>query len=678
MNAFSMGSKELSGVIALADTNKKVLDELVTEKTNESKEMLNVEFTELSQNINDEFANLSDGITQEMVELRDTIGNGSPKGVYNTLAELNAAFPNGTVGIYVVLETGNWYYWDNSSWVSGGNYQSTGISDDSINPKKTTFAELSPNLFDKSAAISGYTLNVSTGEMVASAGYYVSDWIPVEQYTQYKRNHNAIIVFYNSNKVYTNGFGGNTIPVSSGGGNYARVAFLSNLLDTFQLEKGNNSTTYKPYGVIDIKDLYVEKKNLSLGFKQEFDNLENAPFRLNDSIYPYKKPTKRTVFDLITVSDALQGVNADVSVVNYGWGSRSKAFKLTSSAAANAYARFTPSSPISVNGVSALSLIVYIEDVSKISSVQLQIGTDASGYNWQRAHSDYPSYVLKNGWNIIRWQADSALINNWDTVKRVQVLAIMNSASSVIIGSVVAERWNKAQLIFVEDSGYQAFWNIGMPDLHSRNIPITWALTPGRLGVGDVITESQIDTLAEDSLNAFSFHSWISKSSSLMTVKEFRDDAVKCLRWLRKKGLLGRYPWRAAITQNAASVDQVNTLNDLVESYSSYESRAGQNCFPFIQPRGFARHMLELKTQSQIQDMFDTAKKTHGILVVYTHGIGTGLQYDVTKENWDYFISCIDTGISEGWLEGTTYDTLRAETEWQGGYGLSDLVNQTR
>jgi lysophospholipase L1-like esterase len=53
------------------------------------------------------------------------LGNGSPKGVYVTLTALQTAFPNGTTGIYVVSENGNWYYWNGSTWTLGGTYLST-------------------------------------------------------------------------------------------------------------------------------------------------------------------------------------------------------------------------------------------------------------------------------------------------------------------------------------------------------------------------------------------------------------------------------------------------------------------------------------------------------------------------------------------------------------------------
>lgn len=82
--------------------------------------------------VGDNTLNLGDYYTQEQGEqfeqdVRETIGNGSPKGVYATLSDLESAYPTGTTGIYVVSADGHWYYWntENEEWTDGGDYLST-------------------------------------------------------------------------------------------------------------------------------------------------------------------------------------------------------------------------------------------------------------------------------------------------------------------------------------------------------------------------------------------------------------------------------------------------------------------------------------------------------------------------------------------------------------------------
>lgn len=51
-----------------------------------------------------------------------SIASGSPKGSYPTLAALEAAYPIGASGIYVVQADNKWYFWDGSAWQPGGTY----------------------------------------------------------------------------------------------------------------------------------------------------------------------------------------------------------------------------------------------------------------------------------------------------------------------------------------------------------------------------------------------------------------------------------------------------------------------------------------------------------------------------------------------------------------------------
>lgn len=60
------------------------------------------------------------------------IVDGSPKGTYATLSELQTAFPTGTTGIYVVSGDGKWYFWNGSAWTAGGVYQAKSVGKNAI------------------------------------------------------------------------------------------------------------------------------------------------------------------------------------------------------------------------------------------------------------------------------------------------------------------------------------------------------------------------------------------------------------------------------------------------------------------------------------------------------------------------------------------------------------------
>lgn len=58
----------------------------------------------------------------------------SPTDAFGTLGELKQKYPNGQQGIFVIQDTGHWYFWSelDEVWKDGGIYQSQGIGDRSI------------------------------------------------------------------------------------------------------------------------------------------------------------------------------------------------------------------------------------------------------------------------------------------------------------------------------------------------------------------------------------------------------------------------------------------------------------------------------------------------------------------------------------------------------------------
>lgn len=121
------------------------------------------------------------------------MGSGSPKGTHATLSALQTAFPTGTTGTYVVTADGKWYYWNGTSWMIGGTYQSTGISDKSVTSKSiddTVLRNSIKNLKDTSyfgsiSALGGsYTVDgsgVNTITTTASWGRLIYSFPNVSQ-----------------------------------------------------------------------------------------------------------------------------------------------------------------------------------------------------------------------------------------------------------------------------------------------------------------------------------------------------------------------------------------------------------------------------------------------------------------------------------------------------------------
>ncbi|GEM04091.1 hypothetical protein HMI01_10790 [Halolactibacillus miurensis] len=90
------------------------------------KDRLDAEHTEVN-------AQLEQKANQDYVDTQlSNISDGSPKGVYSNLTDLQNAHPTGATGIYVVTLDGKWYYWNGSQWTAGGTYQGTVIADKTI------------------------------------------------------------------------------------------------------------------------------------------------------------------------------------------------------------------------------------------------------------------------------------------------------------------------------------------------------------------------------------------------------------------------------------------------------------------------------------------------------------------------------------------------------------------
>ncbi|MEK4815707.1 polysaccharide deacetylase family protein [Macrococcus sp. FSL R5-0951] len=62
-------------------------------------------------------------------EVKAALVNNTPKGVFNTLDELQKAYPKGATGIYIVKADGFWYYYK-EGWIKGLQYQTTKMPDE--------------------------------------------------------------------------------------------------------------------------------------------------------------------------------------------------------------------------------------------------------------------------------------------------------------------------------------------------------------------------------------------------------------------------------------------------------------------------------------------------------------------------------------------------------------------
>lgn len=539
--------------------------------------------------------------------------------------------------------------------------------DESVTPQKTNFVSRSKNLFNKDTAIQGRLDTVTGAINTSDTGWFTSEYIPIQSGKSYKRSHLAELVQYGANYNWLSSSGANNtafIGVSSVA--LVRISVRIAEVNVLQLELGTATTSFESWGLI------IPSLNGTISVERTA-KINSNKLKI---VVPYSDDYPDVIHELLpseisdlTATRAVISKDFDVS-----WKHKENGIRMEMKSAILADIRREFSAPKNIVGVQVVGVWVHVENPQNVDYIQLFIGHETTGYQWNRIENK----TLKKGWNLIRWKAVSGVIGEWNTFYRFMLRVNTKGMTSVTIGSVFFEQTQKAKLLFVEDGGYKEFLNNGYPDLKARNIPTTWALNPGRLGTTRLISESDVDNLAMDYMSSFSFHSWASEVHATMTREQVADNAIKCLRWLQKKGLKEDYVYRAAITQNDCPNHEI--LQDIIEAYSSPTGAASTEVFPFHRPYGTPRITLHGTSQSAMDAYFLNMKKTRCLMIGYTHGIGvdsiSGTQNttDMTQAEWNYFLQKIDEAQTEGWLEGVTYEQLRRRySKPSQGWGIEQL-----
>ena len=323
-------------------------------------------------------------------------------------------------------------------------------------------------------------------------------------------------------------------------------------------------------------------------------------------------------------------------------------------------------SNVNIEGVGFFEIPVYISDASKITSLYCGIT------NPDRTLELQANDALHNGWNMMRFATTqlnrSSYSNNYSTLNEFRLYVEANEDTTIIVSIPSAITPPKAKIIFVDDHGYHDFMTTAYPDLKALGVPVTWAIQPGRLGesvpgAGTLLTASDIELLSKDANSEFSWHTYDSSQEQQMSAEGLRDMFQSAVTALRKLNILPQYFWRAAWKQN----DAINAMScaNLADAFATWDGSYGCESIPFSDRYNIKRQDIHGKTETIISNMFRQLKCTHGLYVFYTHSIvqtmETGLESHITQAEWDIFINYLTTAINEGWLEGTTFNSLRVK-----------------
>ncbi len=357
---------------------------------------------------------------------------------------------------------------------------------------------------------------------------------------------------------------------------------------------------------------------------------------------------------------------------------------VTTSGAGSENKQFTYSSNLVFTNRSAVLAWVWIEDVSAIVNVTLDIYSLYETQKWSRSYGTGVAMQggsLVNGWNLLRWPVttggDAA---NFGTVDRIRWVWNTDSAIDIKFGPIGVEMQPKARVIFVVDGARRNGWDSGslatgqttsgIDELAARTPPYlaTWGINAESIENADAdrLTAAELATLKAAG-HAMSFHRYSdSIATSGMTEAQMRADVFSAQKWAEDNSL-GITRWRSGVLQNNGPYAR-NMVNDvgLLATATGEELTGANDLIPWRDRGSVRRKILHGQSTATMDTWFTELQTNRETMVIYTHKIvatGTDNGVDVDLDEWEYFLGKLDTAVAAGWLQVDTYETITAELD---------------
>ena len=441
------------------------------------------------------------------------------------------------------------------------------------------------------------------------------------------------------------------------------VGNIQDFLDSLVGEPGKDGQD----GTDGLSAYEIAKENGYIGTESEWiETLKGEPGDKGDAL------RSNINFETFSLPEPLENVipifNASHSYVPYAstitedkeyvYKHNSKSYNIDTLGNATAEIRLVPTEDINLQGIQEFNVVAYIPDVTKVTDIHVQVQKKGGGTHWTRSNKN-----LTNGWNILRYYTSESDISVWDYIKMFRVVIYSSAQTNVYIADAYGVKPDKAKVIIVNDHGYKGFKDTAFPKLKELGVPTTFAINPGRLGTpvsgaSSILSQEEIEELAIDPYAEFSFHAWnpLEKATKDMNDLELQTETQKCLHYLKKNGIMPYHVWRSAFVQNLAPSH--SAIDNMVEAYATYKETNSFDAFPFKEPRGINRMIIHGVSKDNMDRYFNYLRKTHCVAVFYTHDISDNGGIHMTNAELTYFLSKIEQGVNEGWLEGTTYSEL--------------------
>lgn len=346
-----------------------------------------------------------------------------------------------------------------------------------------------------------------------------------------------------------------------------------------------------------------------------------------------------------------------------------------SSATSNLQLRVAYSPELAVPAApSVIGARIYVSDASKITQLGFDIYSDAAltfADRWRR-NTSHTGQTLVTGWNTVRIPTVASVRNHsWPDIHRIDVVGTATESGAwFTVGQVWFECPQKAGLLFIDDGPYDDFYTYGYPGLRERGFPCTFATSIVPIGTSIVqsgitmtrMSLAQLHEAANDGNgNSISLHSWGETVTSGMTEAEIRAESMKAIKWMNAQGFKGQY-FRAAWWQENAP--NYAAALPYYLGMATHKSDSGLAVWPPVDRYNIPRYSIyQARTLAEIDAHFEGLRDTRALSLMFTHRVAPnpGI-YDCSIAQWDHILAWIDTGVSEGWLEGVTFEQLFARS----------------
>ena len=484
------------------------------------------------------------------------------------------------------------------------------IKDKTLEKSKVGFIQESNNLFNIQTITRDKSL-ADNGNITDNINYVISDYIDVVPGETYNTNNKQYgYVLYDSFKNYVRGSGQATTSVTiPSNAKYIRLNITNIHLVEFKFFNVLNQ---------DVGDYSIDITN-----KPNITGSFNESISYNKKTFEQIKTKKDFEFiDLLNMDNRnIKAVNSRViDSFEKTYKHNKKSFSIQTLGNTVPEMRITPPNPLDLVGIQEFDLVVYIEDITKVSKIELGV-IKTGGGTWSTSTSD-----IKEGWNRLRFYVNEGKITTWDKADtfRVIIYPVNSADTKVVIADLKALKPNKAKIIMVNDHGYKGFKDTAFPKLKNIGVPTTFAINPGRLGTpvsgaSSILSQEEIEELAISPFAEFSYHTWnpLEKATKDMSAIELKEESAKCIYYLKKNGLKPDYLWRAAFVQNLAP--NHNAIDNMVEAYASWSEGNSFEAYPFKDSRNIKRITIHGRSTTDIDSYFDTLKKTRCVAIFYTH-----------------------------------------------------------